>query len=502
MKRIIFIIVSYAFATITVAQNVGIGTSTPLTKLHIINPGAATILRVESNATSLEAGLELKSGALAYDFLELRKWPTSSGGSVAGISLAGLSSITTGTHSTGGLLIGTKPAQPIYFTTDNIERMQIGYTGQVGIGTAPTANMLSVVSNSGDGISGRSYFSPLPGNYVSGVRGDVDNTSLNAAGITGNTHNAGGISTGIVGGMYGVVGTAIEQGFGIGAFGATGAGGIYSHVFSGTGKALRTFGALQFEGIGAAVGNVLTSDASGNATWQSITGTHNHFSETWSGDAFAGLVINNNRIAIGGIGLFASSTGPAGVGLQGTSTATFGTGVLGMVTHGEGSYPSYEPNSAVVGITTTGNAFYGISQTGYVLKAEKINNASSTGPIALFANYKTTNASPVVTILNNATNPTSLELNNGFIKVSGTNKMAFVHTTTAGNINGNISVLSYANAAATDMVFVTHNYSPVNTYFNYNYGVYWTGIAWSIYIETPATPMPININFNVMVIKQ
>ena len=103
---------------------------------------------------------------------------------------------------------------------------------------------------------------------------------------------------------------------------------------------------------------------------------------------------------------------------------------------------------------------------------------------------------------NGATNPTALELNNGYIKVSGTNKTAFIHITTLGNISNNISFVSYPNAASTDMLFVTHNYSSVNTYFNYNYGVYWNGSVWSIYIEAPATPMPVNINFNVMVIKQ
>jgi hypothetical protein len=102
----------------------------------------------------------------------------------------------------------------------------------------------------------------------------------------------------------------------------------------------------------------------------------------------------------------------------------------------------------------------------------------------------------------------SLVLNNGFIKVSGTNKMAFVHTATAGNSSGHITSLSYANQDATDLIFVTHNYSPPGgspQYLNSPFGVYYSGGIWRIYNEDVATPMftaSIGKSFNVMVIKQ
>ncbi len=497
--------------TISFAQNVGIGTTVPQTLLHVNSISGNSIIRSETNIAAAQAGLELKTGANPFDFLELRKWISGSTGTVAGISLNGLSTITTGNNTNAGLLIGTKPAQPIYFTTNTIERMRIDEAGNIGIGTVPVStNKLSVVTADGNtAIEAKNNRILPPGSgYISSIMGLVSNNSLNGAGVVGQATTALGSTSQIVPGMYGVIGTAIEQGYGIGAFGVGGAGGIYAKVILGSGIALRTFGPLLLEGIGAAPGSVLTSDAVGNATWQSLAGSHNHFGEYWTGNSnFSGLTVKNTSPLTGGIGIFGISEGP-GFGIEGLSTNDLGIGIVGSVSHGEPGYPSIETNSGVAANNTTGNGLYATSYTGYAIKAHKQNSSSPvTGPVVLFLNAKTTNTSPVLVIQNAASNPTALELNNGYIKVSGTNKMAFVHTTNAGNITSNTSTLSYPNAAATDMLFVTHNYSPVNTYFNYNYGVYWTGAAWAIFIEKnsildPSIPMSVNINFNVMVIKQ
>ncbi len=107
------------------AQNVGIGTAIPQTQLPIDNATTNSIIRAETNKVSGEASLELKTGPDPFDFLEIRKWMTGSSGTQAGISLNGLSTLTTGTNSTAGLLFGTKREYPIYFTTDNVERMRI-----------------------------------------------------------------------------------------------------------------------------------------------------------------------------------------------------------------------------------------------------------------------------------------------------------------------------------------------------------------------------------------
>ena len=485
------------------AQNVGIGTATPQTQLHIDNATTNSIIRAETNKVSGEASLELKTGPDPFDFLEIRKWMTGSSGTQAGISLNGLSTLTTGTNSTAGLLFGTKREYPIYFTTDNVERMRINELGNVRIGNVFEGNTRLLVSaTSGAAISAQTSFVPPPGVFISSISGRISTNSIAGAAISGITENAVFTTAGIPSGMYGVLGGAIDEGYAVGAFGSSGAGGLYAKAL-GAGKALRTQGSIQFEGLGAGLGKILTSDAAGNASWTEPATSHNHFGQTWLGsNSFAGLTISNSSAANSSTGLTSSASALRSIGVYGASTGLEGTGVMGFIDHG-GSFPPYDANSAVAGVNTTGNGLYGTSYTGYAIKGIKQNSPSAvTGPVALLRNDKTTNTDPVLLIQNGATNPTALELNNGYIKVSGTNKTAFIHTTSAGNISGNLSVLNYPNTAATDMLFVTHNYSPVNTYFNFNYGVYWNGGVWSIYIEAPATPMPVNINFNVMVIKQ
>ena len=97
-----------------------------------------------------------------------------------------------------------------------------------------------------------------------------------------------------------------------------------------------------------------------------------------------------------------------------------------------------------------------------------------------------------------------LELNNGFVKVSGANKTAFTVTATAGNSSGYILNLSYADQAQTDILIVAHNFNPPGiaaSYHNYNVGVYWNGSNWTIYNENATTPI-LGVSFNVLVIKQ
>jgi hypothetical protein len=100
----------------------------------------------------------------------------------------------------------------------------------------------------------------------------------------------------------------------------------------------------------------------------------------------------------------------------------------------------------------------------------------------------------------------ALEMNNGYLKVSGNNKTAYVHTTSAANNdpnNINSSILSYPGMAQSDMVIVTHVWQANR--LNNGYGVWWNpnNIAWEIFLETnPAAAMPAGEKFNVLIIKQ
>jgi hypothetical protein len=300
MKKISTLVSILFFAINVFAQNVGIGTTTPQTNLHVSST-ASSIIRNETT-TGFEASLELKTNGAFFDFLELRKWKTSAGGAIGTIPLDGLSQITTGSFTTGGLLLGTKPAQPIYFTTNNIERMRIAANGNIGINTINPAHALQVTANNKYGIystattSGTDTIagiyglalSPTPVPYSAGVRGESNSTDYNGIGVLG-IHKGSG---------WGVAGFAKEEGtfgYGAGVFGAvgdalsgSGAGGygIYglNNNVGGSGGyfvdangaatsyALKTQGKLKFNGIGEANGKVLTSDASGNATWGNLPG--------------------------------------------------------------------------------------------------------------------------------------------------------------------------------------------------------------------------------------
>ena len=95
----------------------------------------------------------------------------------------------------------------------------------------------------------------------------------------------------------------------------------------------------------------------------------------------------------------------------------------------------------------------------------------------------------------------SLILDNGFIKVMGANKSAFIVTTITGpggNTAANNTLINYVNPQPTDILLVTHNWQG-------NYvgaiGVYFTGAVWRLFRED-LTAMPNAEKFNVMVIKQ
>jgi hypothetical protein len=263
---------------------------------------------------------------------------------------------------------------------------------------------------------------------------------------------------------------------------------------------------VQFTGIGEGVGKVLTSDENGNANWVSLTGSHNHLGETWSGDTLVGLRIYNTSAAFDATGLIAAAVGGGSsftYGIKASSNSTNGIGIYGIAN--SGTYAGLIGNTGVAGTAGTGTGVFGASITGPSIYGYKATTASYQGPVGVFYNANTTNNSPVVQIINTDANtaPTSLELRNGFIKASGTNRMAFTVTATASNSSAHILNLDYINQSSSDILLVTHNYNPLGVggnYLNKPFGVYWNGSNWTIYIEDLSSIL--GKAFNIMVIKQ
>lgn len=127
---------------IDAAGNVGIGTSSPASKLD-----------VAGNIRTTNGYIDLRGAAGATGLL--RSHPT-----------------------TAGIELGSLSNSPLWFVTNSTERMRIDATGKVGIGTTTPSNKLSV---SGDadfsGIVGIGIASPLAKLHVVGTTLVVDTTS-------------------------------------------------------------------------------------------------------------------------------------------------------------------------------------------------------------------------------------------------------------------------------------------------------------------------------------
>lgn len=216
------------------------------------------------------------------------------------------------------------------------------------------------------------------------------------------------------------------------------------------------------------------TDAVGTPSFD-ITNTNNSTAIKGTGtNGLSGVSTDNNSgaavLAAGGSVAVLANTA-FGTGVQGSSTKVNGIGVQGIASNG--------PNA--IGV-----------------------DGSSPSGIGVRASYVGAN-----------NNGTPLVVDNGYIKVSGNTKTAYVHTVTPNNvipITPWVSFLAYPGMAQTDLVFVTHNLNAValranvggNIFEGIAYGVQWNPQQnrWEIYLENQGGVMPQGEAFNVLVIKQ
>jgi trimeric autotransporter adhesin len=187
-------------------------------------------------------------------------------------------------------------------------------------------------------------------------------------------------------------------------------------------------------------------------------------------------------------------------GTAGRFEGTNGTGVYGVMT-GTGIGVASQTNSGTAGDfnSSSGTGVNAFSTSSYGIVA---GNGSATIPVAQFANLSGGTALELVA-------STAVKIT-GAIKVAGGSfAPAFkitTNTAVGGNTSGNALKIPNTTLAnnANDILLVTHNYSPTNTYLNKAHGVYWDGTNWNIFLEEGPIigVMPNNIAFNVLVIKQ
>jgi hypothetical protein len=270
-------------------------------------------------------------------------------------------------------------------------------------------------------------------------------------------------------------------------------------------------------------------------------------SATTAGTGYAGdFLVNNAANTLGAIKGSSNGSGYAVYGyMTGTGTAgnfentnpTNTNPALRVFTNGTGSAGTYQianstNSSAVLSASTTGTGKAGdfiinntsngaialSSVTNGIGRAiySEINNASNASTVLVATTngtgraidaYNGSSTRPTIRTENATNLGPAIEIVGG-IKVSGTNKAAFKITSitgSGGNVTGNSLFIPNTSMAnnINDILIVTHNFSPNNTYFDKTFGVFWSTLAsnWAIYVED-GTNMPNNISFNVLVIKQ
>jgi hypothetical protein len=118
--------------------NVGIGTTNPGSPLHLLGNAVDEAVTIEQTVAGNNADIFLKTTGGANDFLQLVKHGPSAGGTTAGVAISNLSRVTAGATA-GPLMLQVVTSNPMYFVTNNVERMRIDSAGNVGIGGAPFA---------------------------------------------------------------------------------------------------------------------------------------------------------------------------------------------------------------------------------------------------------------------------------------------------------------------------------------------------------------------------
>src|SRR5450432_1671802 len=111
------------------AQYVGIGTTTPTEKLHVVGATDADVqIKNESAGTFGSASFQAKGTGGLADVFQMTKYNAAVLGSVAGVNLANLSLLYSGLNA-GPMLLDVITANSMQMATGNAVRLTIDPTG-------------------------------------------------------------------------------------------------------------------------------------------------------------------------------------------------------------------------------------------------------------------------------------------------------------------------------------------------------------------------------------
>lgn len=292
-----------AFCGSISAQNVGIGTTSPVENLHVDStikvgknqafasgsPRKNLIKFGDGNYVTIGEEQNDDRMYLRYGDLILQKSSASLGSGYIGVNtdapnatldINGSFRLRGNGAAAGKVLVSDANGVATWQTTD----LTLPY---LGVTSNTTGDKFAVFNQSGTNSAGYfentnagSYSPALEGKYAKGVgigvRGEAQSSnSASPMAIQGFLGGNGTNGYAVYGTANNATAIAGATSAGIGVSGtATSAGGI-GGVFHGNpgAKALQTSGSIQLKNIGEGVGKVLTSDANGNATWQAPSGT-------------------------------------------------------------------------------------------------------------------------------------------------------------------------------------------------------------------------------------
>ncbi len=154
MKKCLILIACVFVNKCLLAQNVGIGTTTPLRQVHIVDSTLNPNLTIESPSMALDRDVtvELKQANGAGDWLRLKKYSFLSTESIAGIPFAGSSTLFSGLDG-GDLKIGAlRFSAAVDVFAGGQRRVLINPNGNVGIGDVNPQALLHIKSLTGEAL--------------------------------------------------------------------------------------------------------------------------------------------------------------------------------------------------------------------------------------------------------------------------------------------------------------------------------------------------------------